>query len=100
MLRGRCQLPVRGHQLGRRLRPLGETWSLHQSDELPGLDPLSHPSQEDSFMSEDQPLCATWWYIVFGVLIYKLPLKDWNDIFCTVKHFLTEYSFTETVPVF
>lgn len=96
-----CQLPVRGDQLGRRVRPLRETWSVHQSVELPGLDPLSHLPQEHSFMSEDHSLCRTWRYIVFGVLIiYEMPLKNWNCIFYCEPFLLTEYTFTETLSVF
>lgn len=96
-----CQLPVWGDQLGRRVRPLGETWSLHQSVELPGLDPLNHPPQEHSFLSEDHSLCKTWQYIVFGVLIiYEMPLKNWNYIIYCEAFLLTEYTFTEAFSVF
>lgn len=96
-----CQLPVWGDQLGRRVRSLWETWSLHQSVELPGLDPLNHSPQEHSFLSEDHSLCKTWQYIVFGVLIiYEMPLKNWNYIFYCEAFLLTEYTFTEAFSVF
>lgn len=32
------------------------------------------------------------------MLIFEIPLEDWNYIF-TVKHFVTEYTFTKTLSV-